>query len=419
MPDPHLLSPRGFRAAAVAAGIKQSGKPDVALLVADAPASAAAIFTQNKVVSPAVTVGFDHVRRGRLRAVAVNSGNANACTGEQGLRDARRTCDLVGELVGCDAAAVMPSSTGIIGHSLPMPKLEAGLRDAATKLGDSADHAAAFADAILTTDLVRKTAATTVTLSGRTITVAGVTKGSGMIGPSLGPVPGHPGVPAGATDVTPAHATMLAYLTTDVAAPPAMLRRALVLAADPSFNALTVDGHSSTNDTLALLASGAGGGDLVGSPTNQRAFLDAVTEVCRSLAYQIAADGEGATKVVVVRVSGARSDADAGRMARAIADSPLVKCAMHGNDPNWGRIVSAAGLAGVPFDADRSELALQGTPVFRRGVPIAFDAESVSRALDASEVTADLSCGLGTGEATVYTCDLSREYVTINADYHT
>ena len=417
MPDdaPHLLSPRGFRAAGVAANIKQSGKPDVALLVADAPASAAAIFTQNKVVSPAVTVGFDHVRRGAIRAVAVNSGNANACTGEQGMADARRTCDLVGELIGCDPRLVLPGSTGIIGHPLPMPKLEAGLRHAAIQLGDSPDHAVAFADAILTTDLVRKTAATTVTLSGATITVAGVTKGSGMIGPSLAPTPGGPG----AINVTPPHATMLAYLTTDVAAPPAMLRRALVLAAERSFNALTVDGHSSTNDTLALLASGAGGADLAGSPTNQRAFLDAVTEVCRSLAYQIAADGEGATKVVVVRVAGARTDADARAMARAVADSPLVKCAMHGNDPNWGRIVSAAGLAGVPFDADRCELTLQGTPVFRRGVPLAFDAAAVSRALDAKEVTADLSCGLGGGAATVYTCDLSREYVTINADYHT
>ena len=403
--DLHLLSPAGFRAAGVAAGIKRSGKPDLGLLVCDGPATAAAVFTQNRVVSPAVVVGRRHVGGGRLRAVAVNSGNANACTGAQGLADAERMAALTGELVGCPAGEVLPSSTGVIGHLLPMPKIEAGLRAAAGRLGDTADHAAAFADAILTTDLVRKTAATTFAIGGAIITVAGVCKGSGMIGPNL------------ALD-SPPHATMLAYLTTDADVPAPVLRQLLQTAADGSFNSVTVDGHNSTNDTAAILASGRSGAMVDGNSALET-FAAALDEVCQSLAYQIAADGEGATKVVVIKVTGAASDADARRMARAIADSPLVKCAMHGNDPNWGRIVSAAGMAGVAFDADRCELTLGGTAVFRRGVPLPFDAAAASKSLDVKEVTAHLACGLGPGSATVWTCDLSREYVTINADYHT
>ena len=404
----HLLSPAGFRAAGVAAGIKRSGKADLGLLVCDEPAAAAAVFTRNRVVSPSVVVGRRHVAGGRLRAVVVNSGNANACTGAQGLADANRMAALTGELVGCAAGEVLPSSTGVIGHLLPMPKVEAGIRAAAGTLGDSAEHATAFADAILTTDLVRKTAATSFTLGGATVTIAGVCKGSGMIGPNLALDPPN----------APPHATMLAYLTTDADVPAPVLRTLLQTAADGSFNSVTVDGHNSTNDTAAILASGRSGATVDGNSALET-FAAALNEVCQALAYQIAADGEGATKVVVIRVSGAASDADARRMARAIADSPLVKCAMHGNDPNWGRIVSAAGMAGVAFDADRCELTLAGTPVFRRGVPLPFDAAAASRSLDQKEVIAHLACGLGTGEATVWTCDLSREYVTINADYHT
>ena len=401
----HLLSPAGFRAAGVAAGIKRSGKLDLGLLLCDGPATAAAVFTQNRVVSPAVVVGRRHVAGGRLRAVVVNSGNANACTGGQGLADAVRMADLTGELLGCGGGEVLPSSTGVIGHLLPMAKIEAGLRAAAGRLGDSADHAAAFADAILTTDLARKTAATSFTLGGETVRIAGVCKGSGMIGPDL------------ALD-TPPHATMLAYLTTDADVPAAVLSQLLQTAADGSFNSVTVDGHNSTNDTAAILASGRSG-VMVDGNSALETFAAALNEVCQSLAYQIAADGEGATKVVVIKLTGAATDADARRMARAVADSPLVKCAMHGNDPNWGRIVSAAGMAGVAFDADRCELTLAGTKVFRHGVPLPFDAEAASKSLDAKEVTAHLACGLGDGTATVWTCDLSREYVTINADYHT
>ena len=407
MSDAHLLSPRGFRAAGVAAGIKASGKPDVGLLVADVPATAAAVFTTNTVVAAPVVVGREHVAAGRLRAVVVNAGNANACTGKQGDRDARRMCALAAEHLGCEPADVLPSSTGIIGHLLPMAKVTAGIAAAAAALGDSADHAAAFQAAILTTDLKPKAAATTVKVGRQTITIAGVCKGSGMIGPRM----------AVASTKVAKHATMLAYLTSDAAAPAAVLRKLLGRASDASFNAVTVDDHASTNDTAVLLASGAAA--KLDTPGAVDKFAAALDEVCASLAYQIAADGEGATKVVKIVVSGAATPTAARAIARTIANSPLVKCAMNGNDPNWGRIVSAAGFAGVAFDPNRATLKLQGTTVFRGGQPVAFDAAAASASLNAPEVTAALHCGVGRAQATVWTCDLSKEYVTINADYHT
>ncbi len=400
----HLLSPRGFRAAAVAAGLKTTGKADVGILTAVRPVSAAAVFTTNKVFAAPIQVGREHIAGGKLQAVVVNSGNANACTGASGLRDARAMCALSARLLGCDAKSVLPSSTGIIGHHLPMDKIERGIAGAAAALGDSHEHALDFAEAILTTDLTRKSAAVEVKIGGQTVRLAGVCKGSGMIGPRMAP------------DVP--HATMLAYLTTDAVAPARMLGKLLARATDGSFNAVTVDDHMSTNDTAVLLASGASDAKL-NSPRAIRLFADALDEVCQSLAYQIAADGEGATKVVKIVVRSADSVASARAIARAIANSPLVKCAMHGNDPNWGRIVSAAGLAGVPYDPDRSTLTLQRTAVFRNGRPLVFDAVELSKALAVKEVVVDLTCRLGTAEATCWTCDLSKEYVTINADYHT
>jgi glutamate N-acetyltransferase/amino-acid N-acetyltransferase len=350
-------------------------------------------------------------------------------------------CRLAAAVAGCDAREVLPSSTGIIGHPLPMEKVERGIAEAGQFLGDSLEHAQLFADAILTTDTRRKTAAVEFKLGRERVVLAGVTKGSGMIGPRLAlpgngllAVPGSrtrsAGLARAAGGATtrgaatrsakrkPKHATMLAYLTTDAQVPAGILRRLLGESADGSFNAVTVDDQASTNDTAALLASGAGGAR-VSSHADVAKFARALDEVCRSLAYQIAADGEGATKVVVVTVKGAATQADARTIARTIANSPLVKCAMHGNDPNWGRIVCAAGFAGPAFDADRATLTLQGTVVFRNGQPVPFDAAKVSAALNASEVRAELNCRIGKAEATCWTCDLSKEYVTINADYHT
>ncbi|HTW93556.1 MAG TPA: bifunctional glutamate N-acetyltransferase/amino-acid acetyltransferase ArgJ [Tepidisphaeraceae bacterium] len=401
MSHPHLLSPAGFRASAVYAGIKSKPTADVALLVCETAATAAAAFTTNKVAAAPIKIGKLHIRRGRLRGVVVNAGNANACTGKQGEKDALRMCQVAAGVVGCQSQEILPSSTGIIGHLLPMEKLESGIRSAGQYLGDSLEHANLFADAILTTDLKRKTASTTMRVGRQTVTLSGVCKGSGMIGPRLA-------VP---------HATMLAYLTTDAAISAAALRKILASTVEESFNAVTVDDHTSTNDTVCVLASGAGA--KIDSPKSLRQFAAAMNEVCRSLSWQIAADGEGATKVVRIEVCNAANNAAAKAMARAIANSPLVKCAMNGNDPNWGRIVSAAGLAGVPFEPDRCVLKLQETLVFRAGRPAPFDAAQLSDALKRPEVIVDLDCRMGKSHATVWTCDLSKEYVTINADYHT
>ena len=406
MSDLHLLSPAGFRATGVYAGIKTKHAPDVGLLVCDAPApTAAAVFTTNQVFAAPVKIGREHLAEsgGRIRAVVVNAGNANACTGRQGEKDARRMCQFAAGVAGCQEWEVLPSSTGIIGHLMPMDKVERGIFDAGQYLGDSLEHALLFADAILTTDTRRKTAAVEFRLGRQTVTVAGVCKGSGMIGPRLA--------------LKAKHATMLAYLTTDAKVPRALLASLLQAASDESFNAVTVDDHASTNDTAAIIASGASGATASGR--DARKFADALADVCRSLAYQIAADGEGATKVVVVRVRGVSTEAAARTIARAVANSPLVKCAMHGNDPNWGRIVSAAGFSGVDFDPGKCTLTLQGTVVFRNGQPVPFDDAKVSQSLDTKEVVAELNCRTGKAEATCWTCDLSKDYVTINADYHT
>jgi glutamate N-acetyltransferase/amino-acid N-acetyltransferase len=405
MADLHLLSPRGFVASGIYAGIKTRQIPDVGLLLCSAPATAAAVFTTNKVFAAPVKVGREHVASGKLRGVVLNSGNANACTGKQGEKDARRMCELAAAVAKCQCKAkeILPSSTGIIGHMLPMEKIERGIIECGLNLGDSGEHALLFADAIMTTDTRRKAASTTVKIGKQTVTLAGICKGAGMIGPRMNAAP---------------HATMLAYLTTDAEVAAPLLRKLMQRAADASFNAVTIDDHTSTNDTAVLLASGQSGVKVAG-PKATRALADALDEVCQSLAYQIAADGEGATKVVTVTVRQAKSEKDAKLMARAIANSPLVKCAMNGNDPNWGRIVSAAGLCGAAFDPGKSTLTLQGTVVFRNGTPLPFDPAEVSESLKSTEVKVDLACRLGKADATVWTCDLSKDYVTINADYHT
>jgi len=406
MNDLHLLSPKGFRAGAVKAGIKASGKLDVALLASDAPATAAAMFTTNKVFAAPVKIGREHIRGGTLRAIVVNAGNANACTGRQGEKDAITMCRVAAAKLDCDPKEILPSSTGIIGHLLPMKKIEAGIAGAAIDLGDSIEHAMRFTDAIMTTDTRRKLAVERFKIGRETITIAGVCKGAGMIGPRLRSSGGPP------------QATMLAYLTTDATLSAPALRKLFQPAVHRSFNAVTIDDHTSTNDTAVILASGQANAN-INTISTAKKFLDALTKVCQSLAYQIAADGEGATKVVRVEVVNAKTQRDADQIAREIANSPLVKCAMHGNDPNWGRIVSAAGKTSGKFDPDRSTLTLQGTAVYRKGRPLPFDSERVSASLKASEVVAKLDCGLGKASSTVWTCDLSKDYVTINADYHT
>jgi glutamate N-acetyltransferase/amino-acid N-acetyltransferase len=385
MSDLHLLSPKGFRAAAVCAGIKSKQTPDVAVLACDQAAVAAAVFTTNRVSAAPIKLGKKHIAAGIIRAVAVNAGNANACTGKQGDRDALRMCQLTAELLDCPVKQILPSSTGIIGHMLPMEKVERGINQACANLGN--------------------TAAVQFKIGKKTVTLAGCCKGSGMIGPRM-------------SLQGPRHATMLAYLTTDAAICAEHLRAVFAHVCDETFNAVTVDDHTSTNDTAAILASGLSGA-AIDTAAAQKIFPQALREVCQSLAYQIAADGEGATKVVRIEVTGAKNEEAAKTIARAIANSPLVKTAMHGNDPNWGRIVSAAGYSGAPYQPERSTLILQGIPVFRRGLPVKFNPGNLSRLLADKEIRVELNCGQGSGAATVWTCDLSKDYITINADYHT
>ena len=421
MAELHLLSPAGFRASGVYAGIKSRQAPDVGLLIADEVATAAAVFTTNPVFAAPVKIGRAHVKSGKLRGVVVNAGNANACTGKQGERDALRMCALAAEVAKARTQQILPSSTGIIGHLLPMVKVERGIIEAGEYLGSSQEHALLFADAILTTDTKRKSAAVEFKIGRERVTVAGVCKGSGMIGPQMsvdGPATATKSRGSQPPRLKGAHATMLAYLTTDAKIAAPVLRKLLADGTAQSFNAVTVDDHMSTNDTACLLASGASGVAIARGPALKK-FAAALDDVCRSLAYQIAADGEGATKVVAITVRRAKSVEFAQRIARAIANSPLVKCAMNGNDPNWGRIVSAAGLAGVAFDPNRAALKLQGTVVFRAGRPLPFEAAHVSKCLAAPQVDVDLDCNAGPASATVWTCDLSKEYVAINADYHT
>lgn len=391
-----VCAPRGFRAAGVAAGIKPSGNPDVTLIVSDTPASAAAIFTTNRVVAAPVIVSREHVKEGRIRAIAINAGNANACTGEEGLRNARRMAELTGELVGCPAREVVVCSTGVIGRMLPMDRLDEGLRKAAAAL---APDGAPAARAIMTTDTRPKEIAVEIPLDGKTVRIGGICKGSGMIAPNM--------------------ATMLAFVTTDAEVWPEVLQSALRSAAERTFNCLTVDGDTSTNDTLAILANGASGVRVTPGSPGHRRFCDGLLQVCTHLAKELARDGEGATKLVEIRVRGARSPAQARKIGLSIANSPLVKTALFGNDPNWGRILCAAGYSGAEVDPDRLSLDLCGIPLVRSGTPVPFDEPSTSAAMKVPEVKVELDVALGRGAATVWTCDFSYDYVRINAEYTT
>jgi glutamate N-acetyltransferase/amino-acid N-acetyltransferase len=407
-----ITAPKGFRAAAVHCGIKSTRKPDLAILVSDVPAAAAAVFTTNAVVGAPVIVGRRHIRQHTLRACIVNAGCANVCTGQRGIDDAVEMCKLTAEGLVAEGeefpiAHVLPFSTGVIGHFLPMDKIRAGIPQAVAQLSSSAAAGAAFAQGILTTDLVTKTATATLRLGGQPVTIAGCCKGSGMIAPNM--------------------ATMLAFIATDAAIHPQILQALLGRVADQTFNCVTVDQHTSTSDTLAVLANGLAGNRLVRSTAAADAFAKALYEVCDSLSQQIARDGEGATKLVHVRVTGAASPADAKRAAEAIANSALVKTAIHGSDPNWGRFVSAAGYSGARMVVEKSLCKVGPIAVFRHGRPTAADLKKVQAIMKKPEleITVDLgAAGQGGGGGTgythrVYTCDLSREYIRINADYHT
>ena len=395
------ILPAGFRAGGVRAGIKPSGGLDLAVLIADRDCSAAGTFTTNRIAAAPVHWDKALVPSSVIRAVIINAGNANAATGRQGLSNARRTAEVAADRLGCRPEQVLVASTGVIGHQLPMDKVTAGV---AAAIAAAAGSATGFRDAslaILTTDTRPKVVSKRwqVGDDAREVTLLGMAKGAAMIGPRM--------------------ATMLGFLLTDVRVAADDLQRILAGAVEDSFNCVSVEGHTSTNDTVLILAGGdpnqapLSGPDLV-------EFAAMVRETCVELARMIPEDGEGATHLITIDVAGARDREEARTIARAVADSPLVKTAIHGADPNWGRIVSAAGYSGVPFEEDELSLWLNETPLYRAGVPLAFDAAAVSAHLRANrETTIKLGLQRGDGAIRFWTCDLTADYIRLNADYTT
>lgn len=399
---PQIISPRGFRFGAVRAGLKASGRPDFALIVADAPASAAAVFTANRVTAAPLQVDKENLRAtgGKVRVVAINAGNANCAAGKPGLDAARATCAAAAATFGCKPEEVFPSSTGIIGVPLPAEKLIAALPELAASIGSESDHFFAAAQAILTTDLVQKTAFASVEIDGREVRIAAFGKGSGMIHPQLVP-----------------HATMLVYVLTDAAIEPPVLDAYLREAVDVSFNRISVDGDTSTNDTVLLLASGASG---VTVGPKHSGFGKALTSICTALARQIVADGEGVKHVVELHIEGAASDADALRVAKAIAHSPLVKTAWAGSDPNWGRLAAAIGYSGAQIDPDRIDIWFGELRICRDGGRAAeFDEAAAHAYVAQPEFSVTIRLNQGAGSCVFWTTDLTVEYIHINADYST
>ena len=398
-----VTAPQGFRAAGITAGLKPSGNPDLALLLAPEGAVCAGTFTTSLVRAACVDLCADRLTRGggRARAVLINSGQANACTGERGLRDSLQATAALARRLGLEPEEVLICSTGVIGVPIPMDRLEAGLGPLVAALGDHGGVAAARA--ILTTDLIDKQICLETNLGGRRVRVGGMAKGSGMIHPDM--------------------ATMLGYLTCDASVPAETWQAVVKRAVDRSFNAITVDGDTSTNDTFLAFAAG--------EPLPRehwQALEQGVTAVAQHLARAIARDGEGATCLIEVRVEGAIDEAGARRIARTVCGSSLVKCAVHGHDPNWGRIVAAAGRAGVPFDPAAVALWLGDHQLMEQGQPLAFDRKAASRYLrdraaaaylQDDTVAIRLRLGMGTGTGIAWGCDLSDQYVRINADYTT
>jgi glutamate N-acetyltransferase / amino-acid N-acetyltransferase len=391
--------PAGFRAAAVRAGIKPSGGLDLVVLAADGPCAAAGTFTTNCICAAPVRWDRARVPSEAIRALVINAGNANAATGAEGEENARRTATLAAEALGCAPDAVLVASTGVIGHQLPMDKVQAGLESALAALSPDPSAFREASRAILTTDTRPKVISRQQAIGGRTITLLGLAKGAAMIGPRM--------------------ATMLAFLMTDARIPASDLQPILSEAVEESFNCISVEGHTSTNDTVLILAGGAIGGETLRGE-GLAAFAAMVRIACRDLARMIPEDGEGATHTITIDVEGCRDRDQARVIARAVADSPLVKTAIHGADPNWGRIVSAAGYAGVVFEEHELSLWLNGVALYRAGVPLPFDAPAVSSGLRAEREThIRLVLTHGNSAVRFWTSDLTAEYIRLNADYTT
>ncbi|MCU1271171.1 MAG: Glutamate N-acetyltransferase [Acidobacteriaceae bacterium] len=394
-PGPVFL-PKGFRFSALKAGIKASGKSDLALILAEPRTTAAALFTRNLIVAAPVEVGRASLAKssGRVQAVIVNSGNANCATGQKGIRDCRRVCAETARGLNIHPAEVFPSSTGIIGVPLPVEKITSQLKLLTSSAGASTDHLWQFAEAILTTDSKPKLASVPLQSGGGAVT--GIAKGSGMIHPQL--------------------ATMLVYLVTDVVATPAELNTSLRRACDDSFNLISIDGDTSTNDTVLLLASGANG---IRLQSVRKEFDRALLEVCRSLAKQIVADGEGVQHVIRLRIEQAKNRAEALQIARAISHSLLVKTAWAGADPNWGRILAAVGRSGIPVHPNKISIYIGDQMVCRGAVACSFDKNAAHEELSKPECRIKVRMGRGKASLEFLTTDLSAEYVRVNAEYST
>lgn len=397
-----LTLAKGFKCAAGAFGIKRSGKRDLTLIYCDVPCSAAAVMSRTSAPANPIILNRKHLKNNTAQAIVCNAGISNAITGQQGYKNAETMAKLAANALNCKPTDVLVASTGIIGVQLPMDKIETGINTLAQQLKSTPASDEAAARAIMTTDLVPKWASVQKKIGGKTITLGGIAKGSGMISPNM--------------------ATMLSFITTDVDISPALMHEALTTAAnaDGSFNKLSIDTDTSTSDTVAILASG-----LAGNPTiktknkDYRLFAEALTELCQDLAYKIIADGEGVNTVIRVTIEGAKTDKDALAFARAVADSPLVKTAVHGHDPNWGRIAAALGKTTAPLNLDKLTISIGSATVLKDGQPVKFNAAKISKELAQSEV--GITCHIGKGKArcVFLGCDLSRRYITINADYHT
>lgn len=397
--DGWLTAPQGFITAGVKAGIKVSGNHDVAVIYSTVPAACGAVFTQNKMCAAPVLVSREVNKEAYAQAIVVNSGCANACTGEQGLQDAQKMQAHAAELLGIEPKQVFVCSTGVIGQFLSMDKLFTGIDDAVDSLDENEGESCAMA--IQTTDTFIKKAAYEVNIGGKKVTVAGIAKGAGMIHPNM--------------------ATMLTFITTDAAVAPDVLKRAVKAAADKSFNMVVVDGDTSTNDSMIVLANGLAENEIILSEEHPDypVFFEALLACATDLAKMIARDGEGATKFLEVNVTGAASWEDAKTAAMAIAKSPLVKTAFFGEDPNWGRIVCAAGYSGAQMTADKVNLAIGGVRLVENGMNCNVPAEQLAPIMSEHDISMTIDLAAGEAEATVWTCDFSYEYVKINGEYHT
>lgn len=397
--DGWVTTPQGFLAAGVKAGIKASGNHDVAVIYSTVPAATGAVFTQNKMCAAPVLVSRKVAAKPYAQAIVVNSGCANACTGKQGLKDAEAMQAQTAELLGVENDAVYVCSTGVIGHFMPMDKLAKGIAGAVDAMDETGGESCAMA--IQTTDTFIKHAAYEFELGGKTVKIAGIAKGAGMIHPNM--------------------ATMLTFLTTDAAVAPDVLKRAVKAAADKSFNMVVVDGDTSTNDSMIVLANGLAENEIIVSEEHQDypAFFEALLACAQDLAKMIARDGEGATKFLEVNVAGAATWEEAKTAAMAIAKSPLVKTAFFGKDPNWGRIVCAAGYSGAQMEPDKVNLEIGGVRLVENGMNCNVPLESLKDIMEQHDISMKIDLGAGKEEATVWTCDFSYEYVKINGEYHT